>query len=378
MKTIIKNAQTIVIKIGSVLVADIAAGTIKQDWLDALAQDIKALIDQDKQIVVVSSGGVALGRSDLGIPSDIPPGDIPLAQKQAASSVGQYHMFNGYYNALMDQGIRAAQILLTISETENRRMYLNARETLWTLMSRGVVPVINENDTVSTEELRFGDNDRLAVRVAQMVEADLVILLSTTEGLYEDDPGKNPEAAFIPVVEQITEEHIAMAGEAVPGLSTGGMKSKVEAAQNATRAGIDLLITDGRVANSLSQLWEEDDKRATLFKAQDNAPNARKKWLQSHLHPKGSVYVDDGALQALQSGRSLLPIGVRRIEGSFERGDAIKLYNKDGSREIGIGLAAYSSADAMRIIGHRSEDVAEILGYAGRDELVHRNDMVLS
>ncbi len=371
------SSKVLVLKIGSVLLSDIAAGTIKQGWIDAFAADVKELVDMGKHVLVVSSGGVALGRSDLGIATDIPPMNIPLAQKQAASAIGQYHMFHGYHSALAAQGIKAAQVLLTIGETENRRMYLNARETLKVLMERGIVPIINENDTVSTGELRFGDNDRLAVRVAQMIEADLVVLLSTTDGLYTDNPDEDSKAELIPIVKEITEKHIAMAGEAVAGLSTGGMKSKVEAAISATRAGLSLVITDGRAEHSLAALMsDKGEKASTIFIAQENAPNARKRWIQSHLQPKGAVYVDAGALGALKSGKSLLPIGVSKVEGAFDRGDVITVHDADGTA-IGIGISAYSSVDAVQIIGHRSSQIADILGYLGRDELIHRNDMAL-
>lgn len=372
----IQNAKTIVIKIGSVLISNISEGTIKQDWINSFCADVKALTDQGKRIVVVSSGGVALGRSALGIPTDMPPINIPLAQKQAASSIGQYHMFNGYHTALKVQGLTAAQVLLTISETENRRMYLNARETLWTLMERGVIPVINENDTVSTGELRFGDNDRLAVRVAQMIEADTVILLSTTEGLYTDNPDKNPEAKLIPCVETIEDQHQEMAGEAIPGMSTGGMKSKIEAARAATRAGISLIITNGISHGSLNELIQNDKKHATLFTPQGKAQNARKTWLQSHLNPKGVITIDQGARGALHSGKSLLPIGVSKSEGEFERGDVVTICTQDGT-EIGTGIIAYNAKDTAQIIGKQSDKINKTLGYHGRNELIHRNDLAL-
>ena len=372
----IQNAKTIVIKIGSVLISNLTKGTIKQDWIDSFCADIKTLTEQEKRIVIVSSGGVALGRSALGIPTDMPPIQIPLAQKQAASSIGQYHMFNGYHTALNAQSLIAAQILLTIGETENRRMYLNARETLWTLMERGGIPIINENDTVSTGELRFGDNDRLAVRVAQMIEADTVILLSTTEGLYTDNPDKSPNAELIPLVSCIEDKHQDMAGEAIPGMSTGGMKSKIEAARSATRAGISLIITNGTEHGALNKLIKNNKKPATLFTAQEKAQNARKTWLQSHLHPKGTVTIDQGALNALKNGKSLLPIGVTKIEGEFQRGDVIRIYKQNGI-EIGTGITAYNARETAQIIGKQSNQIYKILGYYGRQELIHRNDLAL-
>ena len=373
---VIEKSSKIIIKIGSVLVTDKQKGAILQDWLNCLAQDVQSLTKQGKKVVIVSSGAVALGRKALGIANDTPPGAIPLEYKQAASAVGQFHLFNGYFKAFSALNIDVAQVLLTMSETENRRMHLNARETLYTLMGRGIIPVINENDTISTGEIRFGDNDRLAARVGQMIEADAVILLSTTHGLYTDNPDTNPDAKHLPVIEGISDEHIKMAGEAVAGLSTGGMKSKVEAAQAVNRAGIPLIIAHGIQNHALKALCEDKTKLSSVFVARESSQNARKKWLQAHLSPKGSVIIDDGALKALNDGRSLLPIGVKSIEGAFERGDVVRVKGADGG-EIGIGLSAYNSADALKIMGRRSQDISTILGYAGRDEMIHRNDLVL-
>ncbi len=360
----IKNSKRVVIKIGSALLTNETREELNQGWINALAKDIQALVQDDKEIIIVSSGAVALGRKALGISADIPPEDIRLEQKQAASAVGQPHIFTGYYHAFEALGITVAQVLLTMGETESRRMHLNARETLNTLIDKNIIPVINENDTISTGELRFGDNDRLAVRVAQMIEADTVLLLSSTEGLHTADPNKNPDAEHIPLVEDITDEHIKMAGDALPGLSTGGMKSKIKAAQAATRAGISLIIA------------RELEGKCTLFKAQENAPNARKRWIATHMKPKGSVTIDDGALKALKDGKSLLPIGVKEIEGNFERGDAVSIQTEDG-KEIALGLSAYSSKDTAMIMGQKKEWVHTLQGYLGRDELIHRNDLVM-
>jgi glutamate 5-kinase len=368
------RAKTIIIKVGSALLTDASCGEIKQEWLDALASDVAGLISQGKRIVIVSSGAVALGRKDLGIALDTPPAQIPLAQKQASSAVGQYYAFNGYHQALGAQDVKAAQVLLTIGETENRRNYLNARETLWTLMDKGIVPVINENDAVSTGELRFGDNDRLAVRVAHMVYADLVLLMSTVDGLYTANPDDDTDAAHIPVVDKITDKHVDMAGEAKPGLSTGGMKSKMEAALSATQSGVDLIIFDGRKSHALNDL---EQARSTLFQAQRNSSeSARKTWIKAHLNPKGALSVDDGALQALKNGKSLLPIGMTQVEGEFNRGDVVSVLSPVGV-VIGRGMSAFSSENARKIIGRQSHEVAGILGYLGRAEIIHRNDLVL-
>ncbi len=376
VSALIQNAQTIVIKVGSVLIREAAEDKIREDWFAALAADVKTLMDQGKRVIIVSSGGVALGRTALGIAHNTPPALIPLEQKQAASAVGQYHMFAAYFKALQVEKLTAAQVLLTMSETENRRMHLNARETLYTLFGKNIVPVINENDTVSTGEIRFGDNDRLAVRVAQMVEADLVILLSTIDGLYTADPTRDTQAQHIPVVEKINDEHVTMAGEAIPGLSTGGMKSKIEAALSATKVGIPLVITNGMPPHILGDLCA-DKARSTIFKATGDKKNARKTWISSHLSPKGKIYVDQGAGEALLKGKSLLPIGVTRIEGAFTRGDIVKIYNADG-QELGTGLAGYNAEDAKKIAGCQSSEIEQALGYLGRKELVHRNDMVLN
>ncbi|MGN7438513.1 MAG: glutamate 5-kinase [Alcanivorax sp.] len=373
---VLENAKIVVIKIGSVLIMGDEIDSVNQSWMDAFATDVHALMQAGKKVVVVSSGSVALGRKALGIPQDRPPKDIPLAQKQAASAVGQFHVFNGYQKAFSKFNIDAAQVLLTMSETENRRMNLNARETIRTLLDAGIVPIINENDTVSTGEIRFGDNDRLSVRVAQMIFADTVVLLSTAHGLFSDNPDTNPQAVHIPVVDEIGDEHITMAGDAIPGLSTGGMKSKIEAALSAVKAGIDLIITNGQDDHALEVLRSDTETLSTLFMAQECDNNARKIWLGAHMNPKGQITVDDGALVALNDGKSLLPVGVKFIEGKFDRGDVVEILNSTGHK-IGMGVSAYNVHDAKKIIGQNSKDIPEILGYIGRNELIHRNDMVL-
>jgi glutamate 5-kinase len=370
-----KMPRTIVIKIGSALIADLKRDNVRTEWLNAFAADIKALTKQGKKIVVVSSGAVALGRKSLGISTSTPPSKIPLEQKQAASAVGQFHLFAAYFTAFSKKGLKAAQVLLTMSETENRRMHLNARGAMAALMDKNIIPIINENDTVSTGEIRFGDNDRLAVRVAQMIGADMVILLSTTDGLFTANPDRDKNAKHIPVVKSVTDEHFKMAGEAIPGLSTGGMKSKVEAAHSATHAGISMVITDGRGNHALKKYFENKNKRSTLFTAMENKSGARKKWIQSHLKPRGAVYIDDGALKALKGGKSLLPVGVFRVDGEFERGDIISVHDS-GERLIGKGISAYSAKDAKMIMGKKKQSAHTIQGYIGRDELIHRNDFV--
>lgn len=375
-QTLFKDSNLIVVKVGSVLVTDETKERARTSWVQSLAEDVRDLQKQGKRVVIVSSGAIALGRKALGISKTTAPSKIPLEQKQAASAVGQFHLFAAWFEAFAKLEMQAAQVLLTMSETENRRMHLNARATLMTLLDKGIVPVINENDTISTGEIRFGDNDRLAARVGQMIDADLVVLLSTIDGLYTADPTQDKNAKHIPVVEAIGENHIGMAGEAVPGLSTGGMKSKIEAAISATRSGVALLIANGVEPHPLKNLSEDKDFRSTLFMAQESKAGARKRWLQAHLSPRGVVTVDDGALKALKSGKSLLPVGVKKIEGEFVRGDAVIIKNLDG-KTIAVGLIAYNTSDAQKIIGKGSDKISEILGYLGREELIHRNDMVL-
>ncbi len=374
--SVLENTKLLVVKIGSVLVRGKKLDEVNQEWINAFAQDVKKLMQTGIKVVVVSSGGIALGRKALGIKASTPPNDIPLAKKQAASSVGQYYVFNGYHKAFSKYGINAGQVLLTMSETENRRMNLNARDTILTLLDHGIVPVINENDTVSTEEIQFGDNDRLSVRVAQMIGADSVVLLSTTDGLYTDNPDINPQAEHVPFIEQLSDEHVKMAGEAVPGLSTGGMKSKIKAAISATKTGIHLIITDGREVNVLENLCANKTKRSSLFYAQTvDKIAARKMWIGAHMQPKGFVTIDDGALKALRNGKSLLPIGIKKVRGEFKRGDVVEILDMTGNR-VGMGISAYNLYDAQLICGCNSKDIVRILGIIGSDELIHRNDMV--
>lgn len=371
----LKNCQLIVIKIGSVLVRGATLDTVNQEWMDTFAQDVHNFIQTGKNVVIVSSGGVALGRKALNISPDVPPDQIPLAKKQASSAVGQYHVFNGYHKAFAAHGITSAQVLLTMSETENRRMNLNAREALHTLLEHNIIPVINENDVVSTGEIRFGDNDRLAARVAQMIGADCVLLLSTIDGLYTSNPQQDSDAHHIPVIEQLSAEHIEMAGEALSGLSSGGMKSKIEAAQAATASGISLIIADGQQNHSFSALLN-DSQRSSLFLASSDGQNARKSWIGSHMSPKGAVIIDDGAFAALQKGTSLLPIGIKSITGTFQRGDVIEVRTAAGDK-VAMGLSAYSSENSKKLIGKNSAEIPEILGYIGREEIIHRNDLVM-
>ncbi len=371
--SLLKNSKRIIIKIGSALVTDMEKGTVRSEWLQTLAGDIHSL--RDKEIIVVSSGAIALGRKSLGIDLLTPSKDLKIEQKQAAASIGQIKLMNAFQTAFSKAGLEISQILLNPKDTENRRTHLNARATLETLLKNNFIPVINENDTTATEEIRFGDNDKLAARVAQMMEADLLLILSTTDGLYTDNPSLNPNAQHISVIKNITEDVLNIAGEAPNGVSTGGMKSKIEASQIAVNAGTHVIITSGKPHNPLQEMLNRS-QRSTLLLATDTPHNARKRWIAAHLQHKGAIQIDEGALKALKSGKSLLPIGVIGVTGVFERGDAIAIQDSHG-KTFAIGLCGYHSEDTKKIKGKQSSEIEAVLGHAGRGVLVHRNDMVL-
>ena len=365
-----ENFRRIVIKIGSALLVDRAKGALRQDWLAAFVDDVAALASGGREVLIVSSGAIALGRGVLGLPAGV----LKLEESQAAAAVGQIALARAYSEMLGGHGITAGQILLTLGDTEERRRYLNARSTITTLLRMGAIPVINENDTVATSEIRYGDNDRLAARVASMMSADLLVLLSDIDGLYTAPPHTDPSARLIPVVERITPEIEAMAGGAASEYSRGGMRTKVEAGKIATVAGCTMVISLGKPQNPLKRISE--GAPATWFLAEANPVTARKKWISGHLEPRGTLAIDEGAVRALRAGKSLLPAGVRRVEGRFQRGDTIVILGPAGE-EIGRGLVAYDAADAERIAGRNSSAIEAILGYAGRAAMVHRDDMVL-
>jgi glutamate 5-kinase len=364
------NAKRIVVKIGSSLLVDAASGTLKADWLGALADDIAELRKAGKEIIVVSSGVIALGRNVLKLPK----GALKLEDSQAAASVGQIDLAHAYEEALSARSLIAAQVLLTLGDTEERRRYLNARSTMTTLLKLGAVPVVNENDTVATTEIRYGDNDRLAARVAAMMSADCLVLLSDVDGLYTAPPGSGANVRRLDEVVDITPEIEAMAGDVGSELSKGGMVTKIEAAKIAVPGGTHMVIASGRVMHPLKALGKKG--AGTWFLARQDPVAARKRWIAGTLEPKGAVTVDQGAATALGSGKSLLPAGVIKVEGSFERGDAVVIRNGEGV-EIGRGLTAYDHEEAKAIIGRKSGEIAEILGYSGRAALIHRDDMVL-
>lgn len=361
----------IVVKVGSSLLVDRARGALKQEWLDALVADLAALHKRGADLIVVSSGAIALGRMASGFPK----GALKLEDSQAAAAIGQIALARAWAQALGAHGIVAGQVLLTLQDTEERRRYLNARATLARLGAMRAVPVINENDTVATSEIRYGDNDRLAARVATMASADLLILLSDVAGLYDSPPGENPKATLIPIVERITPEIEAMAGGAASELSRGGMRTKIEAARLATSAGVHMAVADGRIAHPIARMSAGGP--CTWFLTPSNPVAARKIWIGASLELKGALYVDAGAVKALGEGRSLLPAGVTRVEGAFARGDCVAIRDAEGG-EIGRGLVAYDKAHAERIKGRNSRDIAHILGTPGRAEMIHRDDMALA
>ena len=369
-KARIAEAKRIVVKVGSVLLVDDNSGTLHNTWLNSLGKDVAALRGRGHEVILVSSGAIALGRRYLGLKT----GELKLEEKQAAAAVGMVRLAQSYQETLNKFDLSVAQILLTLDDSENRRRYLNARSTIMTLLRVGAVPLINENDTIATDEIRFGDNDRLAARVASMVSADLLILLSNINGLYTADPAQDKAAKLVPTVTEITHEIEAMASNTVTSDSSGGMPTKLAAAKQCLGAGCRMIICEGRGMSPLKSLENGGD--CTWFIPSGNPQTARKRWISGSLQSLGSVIVDDGAVAALERGRSLLPAGILRIEGTFQRGDAITIMKRDGS-EFGRGLIAYSSEDATQIIGHKTGEIEDLLGYRGRDEIIHRDDLVI-
>jgi glutamate 5-kinase len=368
--TPLSRARRIVVKVGSALLVDAATGRLNRAWLETLVADIVRLRRQGKEVVLVSSGAIALGRRHIGLPR----GPLRLEESQAAAAVGQIRLAHAYKELLEAEGVPVAQVLLTLEDSEQRRRYLNARATLTTLLACGAVPVINENDTVATAEIRYGDNDRLAARVAQMVSADCVVLLSDIDGLYTADPNKDPTARFIPLVREITPDIEAMAGDSASEVGRGGMATKIIAARIAVAAGCHFCIAAGAPRHPVRRI--EQGGRCTWFRPAATPVAARKQWIAGTLRPAGELRIDEGAVRALRSGKSLLPAGVTATSGRFERGDTVSVCTADG-REVARGIVAYGDAEAARIIGRRSADIAALLGYTGRDELIHRDDLVL-
>ncbi|VAV87177.1 Glutamate 5-kinase / RNA-binding C-terminal domain PUA [hydrothermal vent metagenome] len=363
--------RRVVIKIGSALLIDPATGLLRRDWLDGIGADVAFLRDRGYQVILVSSGAIGLGRRILNLSMS-----KKLEENQAAAAVGQIELAAAYRTMLGKRDIPAAQILLTYGDTEERRRYLNARNTINRLLDLNVVPVINENDTVATDEVRYGDNDRLAARVASMCGADCLFLLSDIDGLYSDNPQNNSAAEFIDMVPEITASIETMAGEPVStGFGSGGMVTKIAAARIAVASGCNMVITSGLPASPIQKYFE--GAKGTWFQASGNPLAARKKWIGASLDTGGAVIIDDGAAKALKGGKSLLPAGIVRLEGAFERGDTIRILDQDGNI-LGQGLSAYNATDAARLMGHRSHEIEQILGYCGREEVIHRNDLVIN
>src|SRR5271168_1073397 len=364
------EAKRVVVKVGSALLVDADKGRLNRAWLESFAADVARLRKRGQEVILVSSGAIALGRRHLGLSA----GKLKLEESQAAAAVGQIRLAHAYKELLEAHEITVAQILLTLGDTEQRRRYLNARGTLNMLLTLNAVPVINENDTVATAEIRYGDNDRLAARVAQMVGADCLILLSDIDGLYTADPKDDPDAQFIARVLEITPAIEAMAGGTGSALGSGGMQTKIAAAKIAVAAGCHLCISKGAFQHPLQRI--EDGARCTWFVPSSTPMATRKQWIAGTLKPAGAIAIDDGAVRALMGGKSLLPAGVTRAVGRFDRGDTVSIIGPDGI-EVARGICAYSDADTARIMGRKSAEIERLLGFRGRDEIVHRDDLVL-
>jgi len=364
------DARRVVVKIGSALLVDAEKGRLNRQWLETLATDVARMRRRSQEVILVSSGAIALGRRHLGLKS----GPLKLEESQAAAAVGQIRLAHAYKELLEEHEIAVAQVLLTLGDTEQRRRYLNARGTLNTLLSLGAVPVINENDTVATTEIRYGDNDRLAARVAQMCGADCLVLLSDIDGLYTANPAQDPGAEFIAKVLEITPQIEAMAGGSGTSMGSGGMQTKIAAARIAVGAGCHMCIAKGSHMHPLKAI--EEGGRCTWFLPSSTPVAMRKQWIAGTLRPAGAIGVDAGAVRALMGGKSLLPAGVTGTSGRFERGDTVSVMSPDGF-EIARGITAYSDADAARIMGRKSLEIEALLGFRGRDEMIHRDDLVL-
>lgn len=367
-KSPLLKAKRLVLKIGSSLLVNESTGQVKNTWLNALADDILAARERGQQVIIVTSGAVAVGRRAMGLPA----GKLLLPQKQAAAAVGQIRLAHYYQEVLAERGLKVAQILLTLDDSEDRKRYLNARNTLNTLLDLGVIPVINENDTVATSEIKVGDNDRLAARVAQMASADALIIFSDIKGLYTANPRKDPTAKLVPVVKKLTPEIEAMADGAGSSVGTGGMATKLMAARLCMEAGCDMSIALGSELHPLTRM--EKTGEGTWFLADKTPISARKAWIGGSIKPRGTFVLDAGAVKALDKGKSLLPAGIKSVKGAFERGDAVVLEDENGLF-LGKGLTAYNVRDAKAIAGKHSNEIESILGYHGPDEIIHRDDL---
>ena len=365
------QARRIVVKVGSALLVDQDTGRLNRTWLETLIEDLLRMRKRGQQVILVSSGAIALGRRQLGLAK----GSLRLDESQAAAAVGQIRLAHAYKELLEASNVTVAQVLLTLEDSERRRRYLNARATLESLLALGALPVINENDTVATAEIRYGDNDRLAARVAQMAGADCLVLLSDVEGLFTADPNKDPGAQFVQQVRQITPQIEAMAGASASAVGSGGMTTKIMAAKIAVAAGCYMCIASGHAKHPVSRL--EEGARCTWFMPHGNPATARKQWIAGTLKPAGAITIDGGALKALHEGKSLLPAGVTATRGKFERGDTVSVLGPDAV-EVARGIIGYSDVDSARILGRKSSEIEAILGFRGRDEIIHRDDLVVT
>lgn len=368
--TPLTQARRVVVKVGSALLVDNRTGRLNRAWLDTLVKDLLRLHRRGQQVILVSSGAIALGRRHLQLPA----GPLRLEESQAAAAVGQIRLAHAYKELLEAHGVTVAQVLLTLEDSEQRTRYLNARATLEALLSMNAIPVINENDTVATAEIRYGDNDRLAARVAQMASADCLVLLSDVDGLYSADPNRDPNARFIERVARITPEIEGMAGGSASSVGSGGMSTKIVAAKIAVNAGCHMCIAAGSPRHPLRQI--ERGARCSWFVPASTPLAARKQWIAGKLRPAGAVRIDAGAMRALRAGKSLLPAGVIGTAGRFETGDTVSILSPEGV-EIARGITGYSDGDAARIMGRRSSDIESVLGFRGREELIHRDDLVI-
>ncbi len=370
LKKIISSSNRIVLKVGSSILMNQNSGEINTKWLTSFAKDLLKLLNNNKKVLVVSSGSIALGRKQLNLKDN-----LSLDEKQAAAAVGQINLSHAWKETLKSFNINSAQILLAPDDTETRRKHINARATLEKLLHLKVIPVINENDTVSTQEIKYGDNDRLAARVAQMCNADLLILFSDIDGLYTSDPSKNKDPEFINIIDNITNEIELMAGPSNTLLSSGGMITKIEAAKIATNAGCNVIISNGTLEEPLSYLCSQIGK-GSWFKAKKNPKNSRKQWISGALQVKGKIFIDEGAEKAISNGNSVLPAGIIKTEGSYDKGDLVSIVNKEGNL-LGKGLSHYNNIEVNLVKGLKSEKIEKTLGYRGKDEIIHKDDFVL-
>ena len=365
----LKKYKRIVIKIGSSILVNEEKNKIKINWLNSLCKDIHMLQNQGKEIAIVSSGAIALGKKKLNLNKKL----IKLEDKQAAAAIGQIELINNWQKALKKYKTKGAQLLLTLNDSEERRRYLNARNTINSLLNKNVIPIVNENDTVATEEIRFGDNDRLAARVAQMMSAELLIILSETDGIYEKNPKLNQNVKKIITIKSINKKIESVATNETSNLGSGGMKTKIWAAKICMSSGCSMVVASGLEQNALQKINKQN---SSWFLALKNPRSARKQWIVNHLNTVGEIKIDDGAVKAIRKNKSLLPAGIIKIKGNFSRGDAVEICDKHG-KKIAIGLSSYDNNDILKIMGKKSHKIKEILGYSGRDECVHKDDLVI-